>query len=492
MKVKSFLSFRLIMFFLLIQFVVAYPAFSFSQETFSIPSLKKVNGIKKIGRVEEVKEPQAAPFAIFEKAIDPDRYLLGPGDQLVLSLVGSETRTFQLSVLPEGYLYIPEVGAIYADGLSISEFREKLYKKLSKYFHNIEIHCYLSVPRLFKVFVSGEVKKPGGVEASAVERVSDALERAGGLKRGASNRKILLIRDGDTLSVDLERFLSFGDTSANPFLDGGDVIVVPPLSGSVTIVGEVRRSGRFEVLPHETIADIVTLAGGFSEDAITDSLLVTRVRRDGSVYSFVVKKEKFNLEVKDLDQISVFNRLKKKRVVYVSGAVRHTGMFFLAEGEGLSEILARTGGFNTNADLSKVYVRRVDGSTISLDLRESLMPDVSCDLELHDGDVIEVPAIYPKVIVGGEVNLPGEYPYRADWTVAQYVGLAGGPTSNGSLSRVVIYSSDGTVRSARTSDKPGKGDAIIVKRSRTKIIGEFLSGVIRLGTVVISILVLTR
>jgi len=490
--VNSSLCPKLMIYSLLVQFVIFHPAIAYSQDTFSIPSLQQLEEKKGGGLAEEVKEPQRASFAVFEKAVDPDSYLLGPGDQLVLSLVGSETRTFQLAVLPEGYLYIPEVGAIYADGLSISEFREKLERKLSKYFHNIEVHCYLSVPRLFKVFVSGEVENPGGVEASAIERVSDAVDRAGGLKKGASNRKIILIRDSDTLSVDLERFLSLGDTSVNPFLDGGDVIVVPPVSGSVSVVGEVKRSGKFEVLPHETISDLINLAGGFREDAITDSLLVTRVKDDGTVYSFIVKKERFDLEVKDLDQISVFNRLKKKRVVYVSGAVRHTGMFFLAEGEGLSEILARTGGFNSNADLSKVYVRRVDGTTISLDLRKSLMPDVSCEIELHDGDIIEVPAIYPRVIVGGEVNLPGEYPYRVDWTVAQYVGLAGGPTSNGSLSRVVIYSSDGTVRSARTSDKPGKGDAIIVKRSRTKILGEFLSGVIRLGTVVISILVLTR
>ncbi|MCK4236053.1 MAG: SLBB domain-containing protein, partial [Candidatus Krumholzibacteria bacterium] len=108
-----------------------------------------------------------------------------------------------------------------------------------------------------------------------------------------------------------------------------------------------------------------------------------------------------------------------------------------------------------------------------------------------DGDILNVPAIYQAVAVGGEVQEPGKFPYQSDWTVIQYIGLAGGPTQDGSVSRVVIYSPDGTSRNVGKDTRPNRGDVIIVKRSKRKILGEFFSGLVRLGTVVISIIVLT-
>ena len=60
------------------------------------------------------------------------------------------------------------------------------------------------------------------------------------------------------------------------------------------------------------------------------------------------------------------------------------------------------------------------------------------------------------------------------------------------MSRVVIYSPDGTRRSAHKDTHPARGDVIVVKRSTWSVAGEFFGGLIRLGTVVVSIIVLTR
>jgi len=427
-----------------------------------------------------------------EKAIDPDRYVLGPDDILIVSLVGPETRSFSLRVLPEGYIFIPEVGAIYADGLTITEFRERLSKEVGRYFHDIEVHCYLSVPRVFRVFVSGEVGSPGSVEVSAVERVSDAILKSNGFKRGASRRCIRLVREQDTIFVDLVRFFTLGDISKNPRLNGGDMIIVPPRTSTALVIGEVKRPGRYEFLPGESIEDIIELAGGFTSNAVVDSVLFTRTTPEGAVFSRTVYAADYGEKLQDRDEISIFSELKDKRVVYVSGAVNRAGVIYLSSNEGLSGLLTRVGGFQPDADLSKVYVERKDGTILSIDLRDCLPPDPVRDIRLEDGDAVEVPRIEDSVTVGGEVNLPGQYPYRGDWTVAQYIGIAGGPTKEGSIDRIVIYSSDGRVRKAGRNEKPGRGDAIIVKRSKTRILGEIFSGIIRLGTLAVTLIVLTK
>lgn len=90
------------------------------------------------------------------------------------------------------------------------------------------------------------------------------------------------------------------------------------------------------------------------------------------------------------------------------------------------------------------------------------------------------------------MQIPGKFPYEGDWTVAQYVGLAGGPTNEGSVDRVVIYSPDGVSRKGDGEARPNRGDVIIVKRSKAKIFGSVFSNLITMGTVVISIIVLTK
>jgi len=106
--------------------------------------------------------------------------------------------------------------------------------------------------------------------------------------------------------------------------------------------------------------------------------------------------------------------------------------------------------------------------------------------------LLTIPRIPSTITVGGEVTKPGEFNFNGDLTVAQYVGLAGGPTGDGSMNSVVIYSPDGKSRGAHRDVHPSRGDVIIVKRSHYRILGDLLGGVIRLGTVVISIIVLTR
>jgi len=90
------------------------------------------------------------------------------------------------------------------------------------------------------------------------------------------------------------------------------------------------------------------------------------------------------------------------------------------------------------------------------------------------------------------VQAPGSFEYQGHLTVAHYIGLAGGPTENGSMSRIKIYSPDGSVIDADRETYPTRGDVIIVQKSRTRVIGDFFGGVLNMAAIVVSILVLTK
>jgi protein involved in polysaccharide export with SLBB domain len=90
------------------------------------------------------------------------------------------------------------------------------------------------------------------------------------------------------------------------------------------------------------------------------------------------------------------------------------------------------------------------------------------------------------------VNQPGEFPYSGDLSIVQYIGLAGGPTKDGSVDRIKIYSPGGEARRADRNTNPNRGDVIIVEKSNYKLVGDFFNSVIKIGALVVSILILTQ
>ncbi len=346
---------------------------------------------------ESAKEAQKKLFKmsseipVLEKAVDPDSYVLGPYDRLAMTIMGMEPRTYVLGVLPEGDVIVPGIGPIRADGLTLTEFRRALAAEVDKYFRNIELYCYLETPALFRVFVTGEVENPGVVAVSGVERVVDAIEKAGSVKKGGSLRAITLGRGGASIRVDLFRFLDQGDLKDNPFLRSGDRIHVPPAEWHAAIAGRVHKPSGYEIIEGETIADLVALAGGFAAEAIEDSVLLKRVSSLGEVTMTNVARAHLDRPLRDGDEIGVYDGLKDRRYVTVSGATMRTGQFELARGEGVSNLIVRAGGFKPLADLTAAYLARKGSSVVKLDLKEYLSPEPAKDLPLENGDELTIP-----------------------------------------------------------------------------------------------------
>jgi len=445
-------------------------------------------------KTELVKVParSSAGFPRLEKAVDPSRYVLGPYDRLLVEIVGPETRSFELIVLPEGDVLVPRVGALRADGLTISQFRDSLIEVLEEHFRNVEIFCYLLQPRTFRVFVTGEVADPGAVDVTAVQRVSDAVDFAGSILSQGSNRNTLLIRDGDTTHVDILRYTLEGDFSTNPYLSNGDRIHVPVAGPHAIVLGSVVKSQVYEILEGETIADLIDLAGGFTAEAVTDTVLVTRIGRGGTVRTLKVPSSEYDMDLQDRDEIHVMDGMTGAARVYVFGATPQTGHYYITEGDGLRSLLGRISVFDPDADLSAASLETSEGEIMKIDLRDYITNDSDKDIALDSGDILHVPSVTQVVSVGGEVQMPSRIEYVSGWTVAQYVGASGGPTREGSMDRILIISEDGRSRNVGRKAVPESGDVIIVRRSRSSIFGEWFGGLIGVGTLIISIVALTQ
>ena len=468
-----------------------------SAQTSDIEQLNEATQVgleKRESEYGQLVDRQRAGYDIpkLEQAIDPDQYILGPYDRLLVNVFGTESRTFAMVVLPEGDVFVPSVGAIKADGLTLTEFRKRLDEEVNRFFKNVKIFCYLQEPRMFRVFVTGEVESPGAVDVLAVQRVSDAVELAGSILTKGSNRQVILYRGTDTLDVDILRYVLKGDFSSNPFLSNGDRIHVPIAQQHAAIRGSIHKPQNYEILPHETVGDLIDLAGGFKAEAVRDRVLITRVQEDGSVITLQVQSYEFDTVLKDRDELNVIDGMTGTSRVFVFGATTQEGNYYITEGEGLRSLLGRVATYNIDADLTAATLERETGELIRVNLKDFVPPSIAEDIPLIDGDILHIPTVDQTVSVGGQVQIPGNVRFVSNWTVAQYVGAAGGPTHEGSIDRIMVISKDGISIKTNSSYYPNSGDVIIVKRSKTRIFSDVFSGLIGVGTLIISIVALSR
>ncbi len=116
--------------------------------------------------------------------------------------------------------------------------------------------------------VMGEVKVPGIYRLSAFASVFHALYRAGGISDIGSLRDIRVVRDGKEIArVDVYDYIMKGKLTDNIRLSEGDVILVPPYQNLVSISGKVKRPMKYEMKSGETVATLLSYAGGFTGDA---------------------------------------------------------------------------------------------------------------------------------------------------------------------------------------------------------------------------------
>jgi len=183
------------------------------------------------------------------KVIDPEKYLLGPGDILRVYIIRetNETMSFNLAVSPTGHVLVPLVGNIKVLNKTLADATQEIAKQLMRFYPRSNIIVDIINIKKVNIVITGEVVNPGAYRVLAISTLDDVIRVAGGLKSSASMRNIQIKRGDKVINIDYMRFLKYGDLEQNPYIEEGDFIYIPLIGKSVKIVGQVRNPGIYEI-----------------------------------------------------------------------------------------------------------------------------------------------------------------------------------------------------------------------------------------------------
>jgi len=214
-------------------------------------------------------DAQANSFApVQDVPVGPD-YVVGPQDSLAIHIWNvpdqNLNRSYIVPVERDGMIVLPQIGAIPVGGLTFSQAERTIRARLGTMLKRFEVHVSMARIRTIKVYVVGEVVRPGAYEISALATASNAVYSACGPSRGGSLRQVKILRDGLAVAdLDLYDFLIRGDRRQDYRLQSGDVVLIPPLGAVVAISGSIKRPAIYEIKPGTRLTDLLELSGGLT------------------------------------------------------------------------------------------------------------------------------------------------------------------------------------------------------------------------------------
>ena len=376
------------------------------------------------------------------KLATPMNYVLGPDDQLQVSVYGTQEYNGDLLVSAEGNITVPNVGQIKVAGLTIEAATQKLKSIMGSGVYSYlrsggaKLSVTLSKIRSIKVTVIG-TNHPGNYTLSSLTTVFNALYVAGGPSAFGSFREIELVRNNKVLrSIDLYRFLLHGDQSDNIGLQDNDVIRVPAYKKRVELQGQVKRPGIFEVLAGETFAGILDFASGFTDTAYQSSVKIfQRTDKERKVADLeLADYGKYQPQTGDVLVASkILNRFANR--VRITGAIFRPDVYELRPGLTVAELIRKADGLKEDAFTGRGQIIRLQEdltrSILSFDIRKALAGDAANNSVLQREDEVLISSVQDlrdsfKVTIQGEVRVPGQYDFVANLTLKDLIVQAGG------------------------------------------------------------------
>jgi protein involved in polysaccharide export with SLBB domain len=273
-----------------------------------------------------------------------DDYVLGAGDELIVSLRGQENSEFRVQVNRGGQIVLPRLNPIAAMGRTLADFRQDLEAAVHRAYVATNAFVSISRVRQISVLVTGEVTTPGSRLVTGLSSVVDALLLSGGIKKTGSLRDIRIQRNGRQIRVDLYGVLTSGSGGANLGLADGDRIIVPPLGKTVAISGLVRRPGIFEMAAGQSsisARSLLLLAGG-QEVRGRYRLAVLRILPDGQTSLIPLSNESEAIHDSEVLSVQLGADFATNQAT-LSGATGLAGQFPIAGATRLSDVTRAPG-----------------------------------------------------------------------------------------------------------------------------------------------------
>ncbi len=401
----------------------------------------------------------------------PKNYIIGPDDEIQIDITGDNEASYKLRVSPEGTIRVEYAGIIPLNGLSVEQATAKIRTRLAATYPGMRSgRTNLSVAigniRSIKVTLLGEVVKPGSYSLPSLATVFNALYVSGGPTQNGSFREIEIIRNDKVISkLDVYDFLLKGYQTNNIRLQDQDIIRIPTYKIHSELSGEIKRPAIFEVLPNETLSDLITFAGGFTDQAYSARIKVLqntdRERRIADVFSADFNSYKphsgdqFFIE-------PILDRFENR--ILIEGAVFRPGQYQLENGLTLKQLISKADGVIEDAFLPRGYITRLkpDNTTelIPFDLGK-LISGATADIPLQREDIVKISSIFDlreeyTISINGEIRQPGTFTYTESQSLEDLILLAGGFTEGASPKRIEISrrvkNSDVSSLSAKTAE----------------------------------------
>jgi protein involved in polysaccharide export with SLBB domain len=391
-------------------------------------------------------------FAPNLKLATPKNYIVGPDDQLYISVYGNSLVNWKLDVSPEGNINIPGVGPVNVTGKSIEQATTDIRRKLIANKYDIGRGSSLQVSlgdiRSIKVIMVGEVGKPGTYTLPSLATAFNALYAAGGPNKNGTYRQIEIIRDNRIIrTLDVYDFLVKGDQKSNIGLQDQDIIRVPSYRTHVQLSGEIKNPAIFETLPGETFADVLRFAGGFTDQAYSARIRVLQVSDQQRRITDVVERDFQNYIPLKGDKYIVDRILDRyENRVTIKGAVFRPGDYQLDKGLTLSGLVDKAAGLKEDAFGGRAVITRLKSDNtkeiVAVDLIAIRNKSVA-DVIMQREDSVYISSIFDlrdkyKVTIKGQVRNPGNFDFAENMKVADLILKAGGLSEGASPKRIEV------------------------------------------------------
>ena len=439
------------------------------------------------------RDNQVIPFDL---PVGPD-YVVGPGDSLAIDMWGGVSQRLLRTVDKEGRLSLPEVGPVLVAGKSLSDVQESVQKSLRTQFRDVSADVSLSRLRTIRVYVVGDVEKPGAYDISSLSTPLNALFAADGPTSQGSLR-ILEHKRGDQLvqDVDVYDLLLHGVSTDIQRLENGDTVLVPPIGPEVTVEGMVRRPSIYELKGEKSLADVLTLAGGILPTATLRHIEVQRVvaHEKRTMLSLdippnadptAITQQLDSFQIQDGDKIRIFPIAPYNQdTVYLEGHVLRPGRYSYHEGMRVTDLISSYKDILPEPATQYAEIIRLNPpdyrpTVESFNLADALGHPGSAPL-LDPLDTVQIFGRYdfenpPTVSVWGDVRQPGTYRTSGQIHLSDAIHMAGGlaPDAETEDAQVFRYLPDGQLKifSVKLNDALGGNPTDnIVLNSRDRVL----------------------
>jgi protein involved in polysaccharide export with SLBB domain len=386
----------------------------------------------------------ANPTTPVDLPIGPD-YVLGAGDGLTINLWGGISQSFNRVIDREGKIALPEAGSLVVAGLTLQQARSNIESALKQQYHNAQVDVTIGRLRTVRVYVVGDVQRPGAYDVSSLSTPLNAIYEAGGPTSVGSLRIVRHYRGQQLVrEVDLYDFFLRGQRMDDERLQAGDTLLIPPSGPQVAIFGMVKRPAIYELKASATLKDVLDNAGGVTVAAALNHITIERIdpnkqRETVTLESSATDTPQATLAqiasfaVKDGDRVHVAAILPySERAIYVEGHVTRPGKLPYRDGMQLTDVIHSYQDLlpepAAKGDIVRLVAPDFHPETIPFDLADALIGNTS--ITLQPFDTIRILGRYevdaPQVTIRGEVLRPGSYALSQDMTPMKLVTMAGG------------------------------------------------------------------